>query len=207
MSSACNVCPYYFKQFSACPTVPFSDFEERPIEYLVSLEMAIVSSNQIWDLLFTLLLCGSFKNRIHFAIAYLIPVGLTSKVFKPFFKGPRPILSCIHTYGMPSGHATAAGVIFAASLILYAKGQIRHLGITIFMCLLVVNEAFSRIYLHYHTEQQVAYGFTWGLTCSLFLMTIFQITPPKSAEEKLLRGKSFIYQNLLHPLNELLPSK
>ena len=180
MSSAWDVCPHYFKMFSACPTVPFSDFEERPGEFITSLWMALVSSNQVWDLILVIILAGSLKNRINFLIAYLTPVIITSQILKPFFKGPRPPLSCIHAYGMPSGHSTAAGAIFIALIVLYQNRRIKSFNFTVIYAALMVNEAYSRIYLHYHTVHQVIYGFAFGFTSALILFHFFPITPPKT---------------------------
>ena len=77
---------------------------------------------------------------------------------------------------MPSGHATAAGVIFITSILFYAKKRITYLWFSVFYCVLMLNECYSRIYLHYHTKEQVMYGFMWGTTSSLILFSIFRIS-------------------------------
>ena len=194
MSSACDVCPEFFRRFSACPTVPLSEFLSRPLELLVSLEMALVSSNQAWDFLLILFIAGSFRNRINFTISYLVPTLLTSQVFKPFFRDPRPVLSCIYGYGMPSGHSTAAGAIFSAVIVMYARGRIRNGWFALFYCLLMINVGYSRIYLHYHTKAQVLYGFTWGMVTAFFILAAFPIT---SEVKKKQRYETVIFEKLL----------
>ena len=206
MSSACDVCPEYFRRFSACPTVPLSDFSERPWEFLVSLEMAIVSSNQMWDFIIILALFGTMRNRLFFLITYLVPTLLTSQVFKPFFRDPRPILSCISGYGMPSGHSTAAGVIFAATIVLYSRGWIRSFWFAVFYCALMVNEAFSRIYLHYHTEHQVIYGFSWGVIAAFLIFSVLPISPaPERTRSGFSLPSGFYSQNSQYVKIEFQP--
>ena len=192
MSSAWDVWPPYFAATASCPTVPFSDFESRPIEFMTSFEMALASANLRYDLLIMLILVGTWKNRFHMLIIYLIPLILTEVILKPIIQQPRPPLAWIDTYGMPSGHATSAGVIFVTIIILHSIGRIRSQWFAVFYSLFMINQAYSRIYLHYHTIAQVLTGFTIGTTLGLLLHHLLPISS-KKAKRKAKAVSSPIY--------------
>ena len=62
---------------------------------------------------------------------------------------PRPPLSCSDSYGMPSGHATLAGILICSSILMYKQKLSTDLLSTIVICLYAINMAYSRIYLNY----------------------------------------------------------
>mmetsp|Transcript_1559 Transcript_1559/g.1525 ORF Transcript_1559/g.1525 Transcript_1559/m.1525 type:complete len:144 (-) Transcript_1559:321-752(-) len=139
----------------SCPTVSFGDAQERPEEFLISLLMAVLSSIQILDFLLMLCLSGTKRNVFRFLIIYLIPVLIASNILKPLLKGPRPELSCTDKYGMPSGHSTAAGIIFITVMIFYRQKILASVKIPLLYGIMMPMQAYSRIYLHYHTVEQV----------------------------------------------------
>ena len=198
MSTACDTCPAYFHRWSACPTVPFSDFSERPLEFLISLWMANSSAFQLYDFLIVLFLLGTKLNRFHFVISFATSTLLVNGVFKEYFNQPRPALSCIHGPGMPSGHSTAAGAIFTTIIILYSKGWIKNQRFVVLYCLFLMNEAYSRMYLHYHTEGQVIAGFLWGSLSTVLFLGFLTITPylPKIISKRSLVIEGQYYRNL-----------
>ena len=104
---------------------------------------------------------------------------INEQVFKPIFKQPRPELACIDSYGMPSGHATLSGVYFVWAIYCYVTKIGNSLNNTLAMCIFTINNGYSRIYLHYHTVQQVEWGFIWGVSFALvyFIMVPMKSTP------------------------------
>mmetsp|Transcript_868 Transcript_868/g.742 ORF Transcript_868/g.742 Transcript_868/m.742 type:complete len:113 (+) Transcript_868:84-422(+) len=83
---------------------------------------------------------------------------------------------------MPSGHSTAAGVIFSAIIVLFLNKRVRSLPFTFLYAALMVNEAYSRIYLNYHSLEQVIAGFSLGVLGGAILLHLFPISPPVSKQ-------------------------
>ena len=111
----------------------------------------------------------TIKNIILLFINCTVPLLFLSLVLKPFFHHGRPDLSWIHSNGMPSGHSAAAGINFWVAILIYKKGWISSQRLCIAFCFLMVSEAYSRIYLYYHTVAQVICGFSYGIICVLLL--------------------------------------
>mmetsp|Transcript_34772 Transcript_34772/g.34432 ORF Transcript_34772/g.34432 Transcript_34772/m.34432 type:complete len:186 (-) Transcript_34772:44-601(-) len=150
---------------------------ERPAEFMISLFMAVLSSTQVFDIILMVYLARTKSNRIHVLIAYLTPVIITSQILKPYFQDPRPALSCIHGYGMPSGHSTAAGAVFVTAITLYLQKVISSFDLALLYGIMMPVQAYSRIYLHYHSEAQVLSGFSLGATVAMGLYLIFPLLP------------------------------
>ncbi|KAK6457874.1 PAP2 superfamily-domain-containing protein [Scheffersomyces xylosifermentans] len=103
-----------------------------------------------------------------------------NKIVKKIIKQPRPDFhkdfgtgSYSLTYGMPSAHSQFMG-FFAAYFICIIVFKVQHLSrnqrqagcfVLVVASLLV---AFSRVYLLYHTTQQVVVGVMFGVTLGLF---------------------------------------
>ena len=183
MSSSCNTCNAYFSAFDSWPTVPFSDFDTRPAEFIISLQMAIVST--IPFLLITaFLILYLITRRIKFGslvLASIVAAFLTELVLKPIFRDPRPPLACITSYGMPSGHATLSGVFIAWAVMAYSHSLLKDINSAILLWLFALNNAYSRIYLNYHTRNQVLAGLFVGIVVS---STIFAFLPLTEKQKK-----------------------
>ena len=120
----------------------------------------------------------------HLLIPIYIASYISENILKPYFQQPRPPLSCIDSYGMPSTHATLSGVYIIWVIYCYAKGLDVSVEWTIFLSIFAVNNAYSRIYLNYHTEEQVIYGFIWGASFTLLYLLCFPIKSDESEEKR-----------------------
>ena len=156
---------------------------DKPAEFLISLWMAIVSANQVYDFIF-ILYCHrkNISNLIKFITFYTTSILFLTLVLKPYFKGPRPDEACIHSNGMPSGHSAAAGMNFMFAILLFRKGWMQNKNLCVAFCFLMVNEAYSRIYLYYHTVEQVICGFSFGVICIYLLDYIMPLEQVKTRE-------------------------
>uniref|UniRef100_A0A7S3NW47 Phosphatidic acid phosphatase type 2/haloperoxidase domain-containing protein n=1 Tax=Euplotes crassus TaxID=5936 RepID=A0A7S3NW47_EUPCR len=141
--------------------------------------MALSSATLVFDILLMVILAKTWGNRANVLIAYLTPVLLGNFVLKQIFQDPRPDLACSTTYGMPSGHSTAAGAIFITVMVLHQQHVISSSHFTLFYGLRMPLQAYSRIYLHYHTVRQVLVGFPLGAVFALVLYQYFPISAKK----------------------------
>ena len=179
---ACKIWWQYFKMFAAWPTVTSSEFWDKPFEFLFSFFMAIVSSNQVNDVL--VLLYFHRKNCMNlakFALIFIITTLFNALFLKPLFHQPRPDLGWIHSNGMPSGHSAASGINFWVAILLYRKGWILSKRICVIFWFLMMCVGYSRIYLYYHTTAQVIFGFTYGV---IFTYLIHYFIPFESTKAK-----------------------
>ncbi|CAI2377571.1 unnamed protein product [Moneuplotes crassus] len=214
MSNHCDDCLLFFKFNDNCPILTWDKFSEMPLQYLISLEMALTSAQLYFDLLIMLNFARTKWNRIHLGAIYAFILLSSELILKPFFQQPRPEGSCIDGYGFPSGHATSSAIIIIFILTLYSKGWIRsRLFVTVYI-LLMLNQSYSRIYLNYHSVEQVISGFMIGLVSSLLLLEHLPISENMymksdngwSTELKVCRVRAIIIQTfiicgcLLHPL-------
>lgn len=169
MSSSCDTCPHFFATWDACPTVPWTDFEQKPVEYLVSMEMAITSTMPFMlFFLFTFYFLFTWRKKyLALLLGLAIAGGINELIFKPYFKQPRPPLACSTSYGMPSGHSVMSGVYLVWAIYCFAFRFNKCFHFTVALCIFAINNAYSRIYLHYHTVQQVEWGLIWGISFSV----------------------------------------
>mmetsp|Transcript_13517 Transcript_13517/g.15161 ORF Transcript_13517/g.15161 Transcript_13517/m.15161 type:complete len:170 (+) Transcript_13517:125-634(+) len=159
--------------------------------------MAFASANLIYDGIIMLILVGSWRNRIHMLFIYLVPTMLNELILKNIFQQPRPSLACVTSFGMPSGHATSAGVVFVTIFTLHTIGRVKSIKFTIFYCLLMILQAYSRIYLHYHTQEQVLAGFTLGVSLGMILITLLPLSPVELKKKSNYIPEDYEAENLM----------
>lgn len=114
-----------------------------------------------------LLLLAAFKLRNFKALAIaLVVAGVVGMALKPALAEARPcnaggsaLVECPQDYGMPSLHATAAGVFALASL-----GSPWFY----FLAPLAAFVSYSRVYLGVHSLEQVAAGIALAMAAHAF---------------------------------------
>lgn len=145
-----------------------------------------------------------FRRELHTITFFLgiITNEVLNYLLKYTFKHPRPCRELAGVeervthgkYGMPSSHSQFMG-FFACYMIFFSyirlQGQvyeryrdniissIRQHFIAFTSITTSILVAYSRIYLHYHTQNQVLIGFTIGSVCGLgwFVLTQLVFTP------------------------------
>lgn len=111
---------------------------------------------------------------------------ILNKIVKKIFKQPRPafhrnfgLASSSLLYGMPSAHSQFMG-FFAAYYVLIALFKVplsrrERISVIVILPCLALGVAFSRVYLMYHTVEQVAIGVALGTTFGSFYFVVTSI--------------------------------
>uniref|UniRef100_A0A7S3KH36 Phosphatidic acid phosphatase type 2/haloperoxidase domain-containing protein n=1 Tax=Euplotes crassus TaxID=5936 RepID=A0A7S3KH36_EUPCR len=163
--------------------------------------MAVASFSILFDAIIVISNAKTWRNKRNLIFVYLIPFILNETLLKNYFKQPRPALACVNSYGMPSGHATSASTNFVMVSMLLMKGMMKRPNVGHFYLFWMPLQAYSRIYLHYHTVDQVLAGFTLGIIASNILLMFFPITTDKESIEYQVLDEEIVH--LIEPAQEM----
>ena len=96
MSSAWDSWLIFFDILDSWPTIQFKDFDSRPFEYLISLEMALCSAIGMLLIAYFIIVMMMSWSRRYISISIWIGIwaGANELILKQLFKQPRPELSC-----------------------------------------------------------------------------------------------------------------
>eukprot|EP00744_Colponema_vietnamica_P000814 GILI01001414.1.p1 GENE.GILI01001414.1~~GILI01001414.1.p1 ORF type:complete len:236 (-),score=70.34 GILI01001414.1:428-1054(-) len=100
-------------------------------------------------------------------------------VLKNIFVQRRPVLSCLESYGMPSGHSANAGVsftiIFLELLFNYRSSDVVKRILYCFATVLAfLPVPWSRVYLNDHSFEQVTAGFITGFGFGVLMFLLLK---------------------------------
>ncbi|RNA18032.1 dolichyldiphosphatase 1-like [Brachionus plicatilis] len=171
--------------------------------------------------IFTIIIIRRDLTTILYFIGFLI-TELVNFVLKNLIKQPRPYLNehrskgNFSKYGMPSDHSqvmfyfSTFFVLMVAYRYYIYQSKLMQILIKSFLCVLAIFAAilvaFSRVYLKYHTNEQVIAGSLIGIFCGsiwfFFINTIFSkyfhyITTWKISEFLMIRDYTHIPNILL----------
>jgi len=169
-----------------------------------------------------LLLCflvSFLRKRTSFPLlAAVFEVGLAifnEGIIKNIIKQPRPLNTCACGYGMPSGHAAIASafIVWFSLEIVFNDWKLTqfftsrlHISKPVLILLLLFSllpTAYTRVYLRYHTIQQVMVGSVMGgvLGALYFLFLIYFLSGKKL--DQLISFINNIIEYLPSPFNSL----
>ncbi|KAL4500461.1 hypothetical protein ABPG72_003412 [Tetrahymena utriculariae] len=140
------------------------------------------------------------RNMILNAMFILSTIGC--EILKRLFKQPRPEGSCSQGHGFPSSHAGLAGFLvtlfIAEYLITRSKSRQFsnkwHYGFQkVFVFFTSPLVLYSRWYLNYHNEFQIAIGFLIGVVSAIIVSSLafYQLDSQNSFFSKLLTKLKF----------------
>jgi membrane-associated phospholipid phosphatase len=151
--------------------------------------LAITHLHSVPGIIAMVLLLGAWLYRRGayywlLALAVTVPCGMMLNVLLKYtFQRARPSfdqpLLTLSTYSFPSGHTTAATVLYgflATYLVAHARSWHERAVVTLLACLMVALVGLSRMYLgvHYPTDvlAAVAVGCAWLVVCITAVSTL-----------------------------------
>ena len=178
METFCKNCPKILRIMRVCPKARFSVFSE-PRELLIETGAMLISIlAEFW---FVFICVKFWKNRNFQNLSQILLYGgaqLAALLIKEVIKSPRPVGCCSEGFGMPSNHVTGIAAVFIFWILnnygisgkkIIAKKAILLIASTIYIILLMK----SRVYLNYHSWDQVITGLFFGLflgiCCFIFI--------------------------------------
>lgn len=161
-------CFQIFRMFNSCPTkiINYSNpFNSRDIHEIA---MVLLSVSP-YPTSFLLLTAGAyFRTTRSILILMMIFIqNFLVEILKNNLKDPRPNYKCNQHYGNPSNHAT-----FFTSLItwfimeyicLEKKFRFKYKGVILFLFAVYPFVIYSRMYLKYHSVEQIINGILLGI--------------------------------------------
>ena len=199
VSDVCKDCNALFKFLDAWPSVMPKEFPNKPFQYILSLELAIVNSLPLLIAIGFVITFLIFRKKIYFLWIASIIVALLSNelMFKPMFHQKRPEGSCSNSYGMPSGHSCFSGIFITWALFTYYKKHWTSRVLTWLLVLFGMNNMYGRLYLHYHSLLQILIGFIWGYLCTITILLLFstEVQLEEEADETKEEAEMLIVKN------------
>eukprot|EP00742_Colponemidia_sp_Colp-10_P000452 GILJ01000493.1.p1 GENE.GILJ01000493.1~~GILJ01000493.1.p1 ORF type:complete len:217 (+),score=7.86 GILJ01000493.1:110-760(+) len=162
MTTLCAHCPAWLRTLESCPLRAESD----------SLGWLMVLFSVIPYLVATLVsIClVMFRTTRFFILAVLLLTQqiLNEFILKRLYRMPRPNGACATTFGMPSSHSAFAALTFTWVVLHLINDQTSRKWYSKMLNLLVVvcfyiPQPLSRLYLNYHSIEQVIIGTVEGI--------------------------------------------
>jgi len=112
---------------------------------------------------------------------FLFAVLFNEGILKPIIRQPRPVGSCACSYGMPSGHSDLA-FLFMTWVVLECVfplnlewGLRRRVFYSALVVALGAPIPYSRVYLLYHTPEQVGVGLSEGIVLGVVYFLLLRM--------------------------------
>jgi hypothetical protein len=160
MDIDCSVpCPVFIKMLNSCPSKPINLFDLN-IETYFEVLMVLLSMSPYF-ISFILLLSASYYKTTRSVFLFIMIFGqnFVIEVIKGVLRDPRPNHKCNQQFGNPSNHATFYSSLITWILmeLIMLKSKYRLDGTKIKLSLFIVYPfiLYSRIYLNYHSFEQV----------------------------------------------------
>ena len=168
MSSQCLNCEFILKLLDSCPTYQIDQFNDFPQATVWSQIMAYSSVAPFAILpyfFFMIIYWNTYKAQRNMGLLLAIAIAMNELLIKNLIKQERPVGACADSYGMPSSHAAIMAILFIYYINQAStSGQYRNAFVVFF---LGVMTCYSRIYLGYHSKEQVFAGLGYGTFISL----------------------------------------
>mmetsp|Transcript_19662 Transcript_19662/g.21956 ORF Transcript_19662/g.21956 Transcript_19662/m.21956 type:complete len:140 (+) Transcript_19662:212-631(+) len=114
----------------------------------------------------------------------LLSIVVAEYILKVSFRQKRPEGACSGSYGMPSGHSSISICLFFYCIFFSLRKEIHIIYIPL-STLMVTNIAISRLYLGYHSLNQIMGGFVTGTVISslyLFGLSLYLRKPNRKVK-------------------------
>lgn len=193
----CNIpCSQIIKMLNSCPSKPinFNNLASTDIQEIIMVALSITP----YPLSFIILLSGTYyrTTRSIFILVMTFIQNFIVEVIKNNLKDPRPNYKCNQQYGNPSNHTS----FFTCILVWFIMEElftprlykIKNKKFLVPLYGLYPFVIYSRVYLHYHTWEQIITGFILGIFISVtwFLMST-----------KVILNGDNVFKNILQKLN------
>ena len=172
----CSIpCHFFIKQLSSCPTKPLDIF--HPFNFTKSdfheLFMVLLSMTPYPCCFLILLISTYFKTTRSISVLMMVFIeNFIVEILKNNLRDPRPNYKCNHQFGNPSNHTSFFTCIVFWFIIeeiftpfkFQCKYKVYFYPLFIFYPFII----YSRYYLHYHSIEQIIYGFFLGIFVASF---------------------------------------
>lgn len=191
--SHCQNCPFFLKMTQSCPVS--SDFYSSP-----SLFETLMVIFSVIPYCLGLVVCMKFlvtrTARGSLLFFLLVAQNAVGETLKNFIMQPRPEGACSKSFGMPSSHSVMIGGLGTWLFLeeigfekwVVFKDTPRRKLLNIGCWTLMPLVCYSRVFLGYHSWQQVACGTIMGI-CDATLLFIVTLKSAKKAEKLRFAGR------------------
>ncbi|MCQ2816061.1 MAG: phosphatase PAP2 family protein, partial [archaeon] len=211
----CSIpCNAFLLTLSSCPTKEIN-YSSLNKEDIFEIMMMIFSSLPYFISLFCLLICSYKKTtRTVFILILIYIQNFILEILKNNIRDPKPNYKCTKQYGNPSNNACLlSSLIFwfiLEEFFIQKEFKIKFNFAFYFLILIFPFMIYSKVYLHYHSWEQIINGIIVGIiisSCWFFIVMNFLLKKENIIKDLLIKMK--ILNNLSEDNfeNELLYSK
>jgi membrane-associated phospholipid phosphatase len=161
MEIDCSVyCPIFLKMLNSCPSKNLSIRSLDNNDELFEILMVLLSVSPYVVSFLILVSIPLFKTtRSAFILLMIFGQNFIIEILKGSLRDPRPNFKCNQQFGNPSNHATfyssLATWILMEHILLDAKFRFKYASIKLLLFVSYPFILYSRIYLKYHSGEQV----------------------------------------------------
>jgi hypothetical protein len=162
MEIDCSVpCPFYLKTLNSCPTKHISIYHIHTADTLYELAMVGLSISPYFTSFLLLISVCLFRTTRGVLIMMMIFMqNMILEFLKGNLRDPRPNYECNKQFGNPSNHACfyTSLIVWMALELIFLERKYRFSSTLLKSLLFIISPfiLYSRIYLNYHSVEQVS---------------------------------------------------